>query len=345
MRAVLVSGAVSLLVLGVGCGATPLLSAAQGSGGDAAVSGAGGTTQPGGASICDRPAGDRFRPSSLAELQQTIRGTWLLCSDVGLFDEPQAGILIGDDDTYVLLELIGGQLKPKAGLENEGHLEYYPDDSSGSASVFNAHVNFVNGMGFTITAAPPIFSDDPRLLLIYNSAVSVGGSVKGTGGVEIYTYGRATPPASGNGGNAGAPSDVQAEIKQPTAGSGCDRPKGELLPTISSIQELQSRTRGTWMLCSPVGLFSKPQAGVFVGADDSYVFLDLVNGKLVPQTGLFNKGHVEYFGPWLTFASDDGRDAIGGPPAFSDDPRQLILDPSPPPTPDESVEYIYGLVP
>jgi hypothetical protein len=355
MRALLVSGAVSILTLAAGCSSTPPLptstgtsqsnqptttaqgttgaagtifggaSGGAGAGGGAVASGSGGVAQSGGASMCDRPTGDRLRPSSFAELQQTIRGTWVLCSNVGLFHQPQAGMLIGDDDRYVFLELVGGQLVPKAGLQNKGHLEYL--DPSGSTQV-----NFVSDMGTTIIAAPPIFSDDPRQLIINNE------------GVEMYTYARATSPSSGSAG-AGGTTGVSG-IGQPSGVTSCDRPAGDRLHT-SSIQQVQSTIHGTWMLCSMLGLFRQPQAGMFVGPDDSYVFLDLVGGKLVPKTGLYNKGHIEYVdtsafnGPGSTqvnFVSDMGG-TIVSLPIFSDDPRQLIID-------NNGVDtYTYGFVP
>jgi hypothetical protein len=376
MRSLLVCGALSILSVAMGCSSTPPLptsasmsqsnqptttthgsggasptgaagsisvgaSGGAGAGGGMVVTGAGGATQSGGASTCDRPAGDRFRPSSLAELQQTIRGTWVLCSNVGLFDQPQAGILIGDDDQYVLLDLVGGRLVRRTGLQNKGHLEYL--DASGSGSGFSAQVDFVSDMGLTIIAAPPVFSDDPRLLFINNE------------GVEMYTYARATPLPENTGtagatgattGAGGATGGGATEIAQPTGGSGCDRPAGDRLRT-SSIEEVQSTIHGTWLLCSSLGLFRQPQAGMFIAPDESYVFLDLVGGKLVPKTGLFNKGHLEYLdtssfnGPGSTqvnFVSDMGG-TIDALPIFSGDPRQLIID-------NNGVDtYTYGFVP
>jgi hypothetical protein len=293
-----------------------------GAGGSSFIAGADGITQPGSAPFCDRPTGDRLRPSSLSDTQQIIRGTWLLCSNVGLFHQAQAGMYIGADDSWVFLELVGGQLVPKQGLANKGHLEYL-DSSSFNGPGFNVQVNYVSDMGYTIIGAPPIFSDDPRLMLINNE------------GVETYTYAAVRASAGGT----TSPGLPTGTIAQPTGASTCDQPTGDRL-AVSTVPELQQTIRGTWQLCSTLGLFRQPQAGIFIGDDDRYVFLDLVGGKLVPKTGLENKGHLEYLDTLQTnFVTDLGGFIDAAPPIFSDTPRQLIIN-------NEGVDiYTYGRVP
>lgn len=141
-------------------------------------------TQASATGECDRPAGNRLMFSSFAEMQKTIRGTWQLCTDVGLFHQPQHGMYIGPDDRYVFLDLVGGKLVPKTGLENEGHLEYFDPFQVYFVSAVHSNPSAVNVIaspmydGETyIIAAPPIFSDDPRFLFINNE------------GVETYRYG------------------------------------------------------------------------------------------------------------------------------------------------------------
>ena len=282
--------------------------------------GTGGITQPSGASMCDQPTGDRLRPSSTADLQQIVRGTWLLCSNVGLFDQPQAGIYVGPDDRYVFLELVGGQLVAKSGLQNKGHVEY--SDLSDLNGPDSFGLSFVSDMNLTIVSAA-IISDSPRQILINNE------------GVEMYTYAAVDAAPSTGTTNAGLPTGT---IAQPAGASACAQPTGDRL-TVSSVAEMQQTIRGTWQLCSMLGLDRQPQAGVFIGDDDRYVFLDLVGGKLVPKTGLENKGHLEYLDTLQTnFVSDLGG-FVTSFPIFSDDPRQLIID-------NEGVDtYTYGRVP
>jgi hypothetical protein len=315
MRTLLVSAVASVLACAVGCDSRPPLDP-KGAGGAVAT---GEIAQPAGASACDRPNGDRLRRSSLAELQQALRVTWQLCSHVGLFPQPQAGMFIGLDDRYVFLELVGGKLVAKTGLQNKGHLEYPEYDIS--------QVNFVSDMeDTTITAAPPILSDDPRQLIINNE------------GVEIYTY-AAVPSATtqdsgsasvtGAGGTTGPGGAAGATgtngIAQTGGTSACDRPKGDQF-WPSSLDELQQTFHGTWQLCSNVGLFEQQQAGMFIGPDDRYVFLELVGGKLVPKTGFQNKGHLEYlYMSQVNFVSDMGGTIVASPPIFSDDPRQFLI--------------------
>jgi hypothetical protein len=294
-----------------------------GTGGVSVAVGAGGLTQPNGAPLCDRPTGDRLSPTSLDDAKQIIHGTWLLCSNVGLFHQAQVGMYIGDDDRFVFLDLVAGQLVPKQGLANTGHLEYL-DSSSFNGPGFNVQVNFVSDQGITIIGSPPIFSDDPRLMLINNE------------GVETYTYAavRATP--GGGTTDSGLPAGT---IAQPAGASACARPTGDRLP-VSSVPQMQQTIRGTWQLCSDVGLYHQAQAGIFIGDDDRYVFLDLVGGKLVPKTGLENKGHLEYLDNLqVNFVTDLSGFIDASPPIFSDDPRQLIIN-------NEGVEtYTYGRVP
>jgi hypothetical protein len=282
--------------------------------------GAGGSTSSSGASMCDQPTGDRLRPSSIADLQQIVRGTWTLCTMVGLFDQPQAGITIGPDDRYVFLDLVGGQLVPKSGLQNKGHVEY--EDTSDLNGPSSFALSFVSDMNFTIVSAA-IISDSPRQLLINNE------------GVEMYTYAAINPAPSTGTTSSGLPTGT---LSQPTGASACAQPTGDRL-TVSSVAEMQQTIRGTWQLCSMLGLDRQPQAGVFIGDDDRYVFLDLVNGQLVPKTGLQNKGHLEYLDTLQTnFVSDMGG-FVTSFPIFSDVPRQLIID-------NEGVDtYTYGRIP
>src|SRR5262245_18279381 len=102
-----------LATIALGCGgpqprsSTPTRSKATegevdqpGTAGTGSVPAQGGGTTSGGA--CG-PTGDRYLPSSQQALEAAVRGTWLLCSPVGLFRRPQDGIFISPDDKYVLL--------------------------------------------------------------------------------------------------------------------------------------------------------------------------------------------------------------------------------------------------
>jgi len=124
------------------------------------------------AALCARPVGERLSVADDATLRALLQRAWVLCSPAGLFG-PQDGIVIDPDDRFALLSWTGGQLVRQQGLENEGSLRYLSwVDSNGDP---HFQVDFVGDAGFMISAAPPVISDDPRMLLIDN-------------GVAPYTY-------------------------------------------------------------------------------------------------------------------------------------------------------------
>jgi hypothetical protein len=69
----------------------------------------------------------------------------------------------------VFLQLADNVLVPETGLENKGHLEYLDTSAQNGGPFFQ--VNFVSDLEATIIAAPTIFSDVPRFMLINNNDV------------------------------------------------------------------------------------------------------------------------------------------------------------------------------
>lgn len=116
-------------------------------------------TQPGATSDCDRPSGNFFSFPTLESLEDTLHGTWELCTNQGLFREPQAGLFIANNNHWVLLERVEDRLVPKApgGGVNSGVLAFYGLEQ----------VNFESEVGTIITSAR--IGDDPRLFFINNA--------------------------------------------------------------------------------------------------------------------------------------------------------------------------------
>jgi hypothetical protein len=123
-----------------------------------------------------QPTGDRLYLDSADAVRQAIHGTWQLCTNVGLFDVEQWGVLIGPDDRYDFLDLVDGQVVAKPGLLNKGHLEYLDEGVQYGHAVIQ--VTFVSDMNGFIDS-PAIFSGDPRMFFFSNE------------GVEMYIYAEA----------------------------------------------------------------------------------------------------------------------------------------------------------
>jgi hypothetical protein len=233
----------------------------------------------------------------------------MLCSPLGLFQRPQDALFIGDDDSFVFLTNVGGTLVPQQGAENKGHVEYIDTSAYNGPNTFQA--NFVSDLGGTIVSVP-VLSDVPRLLVINNN------------GVDEYRYARVGtsqthPTPSG---------PLSGDIKQPSGDLPCGPVGAQFYPASRDAQ--MAAMRGTWVLCSQLGLFRRPQAGIYIGPDDRWVFLERRDGgALVPLTGLENKGRVEAApgtDRQVNFVSDLGGTIIASPPVFNDAPRLLEID-------------------
>jgi len=166
------------VMLAMGCGGGSLGGGGGAGGGGVGGGGTGGQTTDASAdatpaalaALCDPPLGERLAVPTVAAMQDALRHSWVLCSPIGLFRHAQAGITIGPDDRWSYLLWSVDHLEAQHGLDNEGSVEYL---ATGDAI---DQVNFVSDLNLTIIAAPPIFSDSPRMLVINNE------------GVETYTY-------------------------------------------------------------------------------------------------------------------------------------------------------------
>lgn len=117
--------------------------------------------------LCAPQLGERLWVQSPDDMRTTLTGQWLLCSESGVFMQPQAGIEIGADDRWRMLAWSAGQLTLQPGLEHAGAMQYLDATQGGQVLV---QVNFVGDIGGTIISIP-VISDVPRVMLIDNNGV------------------------------------------------------------------------------------------------------------------------------------------------------------------------------
>jgi len=126
------------------------------------------------AALCARPLGERLPLTDVNQVRTLIQRPWVLCSPTGFWGIPQAGMVIDPDDRIALLQWSGGQLVSESGLDHEGTASY--GMSRGSDGTVHVDVVFTSDLGGANGASPPIFSDDPRVLIVNDS------------GIVTYTY-------------------------------------------------------------------------------------------------------------------------------------------------------------
>lgn len=122
------------------------------------------------AALCAPALGQKLPTGTIAEMKAALPGAWVLCSAQGIFTRPQAGIYIGPNDRWALMTWSGEQLVVQRGLDYEGSLEYI--DTSEMNGRPTIQVNFVNEYAWTFIAAPPTFSDEPRMMVLTTNVVS-----------------------------------------------------------------------------------------------------------------------------------------------------------------------------
>jgi hypothetical protein len=236
-----------------------------------------------------------------------MRGTWALCSELGLFWQPHAVMSIDAEDRWVLLAYENGKLVPRTNRESRGRLEYL--DISNGEGTPNFQLRFVNDADYMI-GAPVVLSDLPRMVVIHDS--------------DEFRYARVEPPGPHDSVGDGTVVPTDAVVRQPLGAGGCDSTGGDVWKPSNTAEQMMA-FQGTWLLCSDLGLFRTPQAGVYIGPDHKYVFLEKRNGRLVLKSGLDNKGRLEFWGDQVNFVSDLERWIFVSPPLFTDDPRILTI--------------------
>jgi hypothetical protein len=303
-------------------GASPIETGMAGMNGVAGMNGS--TPGPGGmeptANVCG-PNGDRYRPATIEGVRTVVRGTWALCSALGLFGQPQDGVYVGPDDKWVLLKRENGVLVAQTGPENQGHVEYLDMSDVDHPRSFGAY--FDNDLG-SRPAASFVFSDVPRIM---NFVLD---------GINDARYARVGPSGPNEAGTENPPGATPDAIKQPTGSVSCG-PRGATYKP-QTLEEQRQAFHGTWVQCSQFGLFMKPHDGIYIGPDDRRVLLDRRGDKLVPQTGLENKGRLDYL-PGISqvnVESDLGFSTVTIP-KFNDRPRLVVFA-------DEFEPVTYGLV-
>ena len=130
--------------------------------------------------LCAPPLGERLWVQSPDDMRATLTGQWVLCSESGLFMQPQAGIQIGADDRWRMLAWSAGQLTLQPGLDHAGAMEYLDASQAGQVLV---QVNFIGDIGGTIISIP-VLSDVPRIIVIDNNGVVTYRYAKVPGAVD-----------------------------------------------------------------------------------------------------------------------------------------------------------------
>lgn len=122
------------------------------------------------AALCALALGQKLPVGTIAEMKATLPGAWVLCSEQGIFSRAQAGLYMGTNDRWALMAWSGEHLVVQRGLDYEGSLEYI--DTSEMNGRPTIQVNFVNEYSWTFIAAPPTFSDEPRMMVFTTNVVA-----------------------------------------------------------------------------------------------------------------------------------------------------------------------------
>jgi hypothetical protein len=136
------------------------------------VIGDGGMTGTDGPSGSCPQAGNKVTLATVPELRAALARTWILCSPVGLTNQPQDGLVIttgsGSDDRYdVLRRDASGALVPQHGVDFEGTITYIVIDPSFGGGI---QTNFESDLGGTVISRP-VITENPTMLIINNEGV------------------------------------------------------------------------------------------------------------------------------------------------------------------------------
>jgi hypothetical protein len=235
---------------------------------------------------------------------------WVLCSEKGLLQRPQAGVEIRADGRFSLLAWTAeGALRPLTGIENEGTVSFRATDQTGQ-------IDFYADLGGD-WILHPVWGTDPRVVSYENN------------GVERYDYVAAeelspVPPSA-------PPVPVAGPLTGPAA---CGQNPGArvVLSTVTGARLAMSRR---WLLCTEMGLTHQAQAGLEIAPDDHFYLLDRApDGALVRQRGVRAEGLVQYLDiapgigldhPDIQVNFDVGSGYVISHPAVSQAPAFLII--------------------
>jgi hypothetical protein len=229
------------------------------------------------AAACARPAHRISVPP--AQVGGFLTRRWILCSEQGLGQRPQAGLEVRPDGRWAFLGwTTDGQLAAMTGVENEGtvSLHYTPD---------TGQVDFQLDLGGTVSAAV-VYRSEPDSIEINNN------------GAFTYRYVAADTVAL-------PLSPVPQPILEtrPPSGSCDDLPGPRNF--VASVAEARAALSRRWILCSKMGLPGGAVGGIEVTADDHYYFLHRQADGVLAHGPYFD-GTIEY----LDVGPQEGRPVI-----------------------------------
>jgi hypothetical protein len=198
-------------------------------------------------------------PLSGPGLRPALTRRWLVCSALGLFHRPQAGLELTADGRITLLAWgPGATLVPLRGVDNEGTFDFYQE----------RQLNLSSDLGGTVITHPEL-STGLRGLWINNNGVHTYDYVAAE---DVDLAAVMVPPT---------PPPAMTPVPHPA----CERAPGSARPT-ETIAQLRTAMSRRWIRCSPWGLLgdgqSSGEAGIEVTSDDSYYSLvGATDGQLV----------------------------------------------------------------
>jgi hypothetical protein len=178
-------------------------------------------------------------------LRAALTRRWLVCSDHGLFLQPQAGFELRADGRWSLLGWTAtGQLEVLTGVDNEGQFALTNE---------GVYAAFSWDLGRTIYSLPQL-SRNPAGLWLNN-----------TGTIE-YEYVDAAEVALG-------PDTVPPPPPAPGGDPRCQKSPGSAA-TPAALPDLRQALSRRWLRCSPLSLFGvTDDAGIEITSDDKWYFL------------------------------------------------------------------------
>jgi hypothetical protein len=237
------------------------------------------------------------------ELRVALTRRWLVCSDLGLFHRPQAGMEIRPDGRISLLGWTpDGQLEVLRGADNEGTL---------TITNGGMQANFTSDLGGTVITFP-VMSETPPGLWINNNGAFHYDYI----GAEVVALGPGTVP----------PPPPPPPVTAPQ----CQRPPGAaVMPgTIQAMRQALSRR---WLRCSPLGLFGEAEvAGLEISTDDRWYYLVRnAQGQLVRSSDGLPVSYLDTSSfngrPTIQVNFESGRGTIISHPVITADPTWVII--------------------
>jgi hypothetical protein len=231
-------------------------------------------------------------------LRAALTRRWLVCSDRGLFQRPQAGFELRADGRWSLLGWTAtGQLEVLAGVDNEGKFELSNE---------GMYAAFTWDLGRTIYSLPQL-SSNPAGLWLNN-----------TGTIE-YEYVDAAEVTPG-------PDTVPPPPPPPAGDPRCQKPPGSAA-TPATVPALRQALSRRWLRCSPLSLFGiTDDVGIEITSDDRWYFLRRNDQGQVERSG--DAHEVQYdtpsmFDGQVNFARSNW--VVISRPVVTADPTWLII--------------------